>query len=144
MNAILKKSLNLQISLLETSRCLVAAVRTFEAKLLAEEITSSPLRLRILDFCGFVTLLGKVTRYAIDLMTSEWATAYVPKPDLVWEDGCSHGYLLSLKYGLLCQHWMIKTVTEGFPLQLFLVHPRWWLSGSPVELGDGLWGTMMQ
>jgi len=35
---------------------------------------------------------------------------------------------------------MIRAVLEGFPLPLSLVHPRWWLSGSPVRAGGWAMG----
>jgi hypothetical protein len=68
MNEVLKKTLYCQITLLEACRCLVREVRTFKAKLLAEEITSITLRSRIFRFA---TLLGKITIYAIDIMAPE-------------------------------------------------------------------------
>ena len=140
MNAILKDSLNRQITLQEACRRLVKAVRAFEVKLLDGEITSMTVRSRVLDLNGFATLLGKVTNHAIDLMTSEWSTACVPKPDSIWQNGCLHDCLLPMRYGLPCRHWMIKAVTEGFPLPISLVHPRWWLSGSPVRAGEWAMG----
>jgi hypothetical protein len=73
MNAVLKKTLNCQISLLEACKRLVKAVDTFEARLLQAETMSMTLRPRILDANGFATILGKITSYAIDLMTPEWS-----------------------------------------------------------------------
>jgi hypothetical protein len=137
MNAVLKKSLGCQISLLEACRRLVREVRTYEAKLLADEVASMTLRLRILDMNGFATLLGKITSYAIDLMAPEWAAACVPRPDSIWEGSCLHDCSFPVRYGLPCRHWMIRAVLDGFPLPLSLVHPRWWLSGSPVM--EGRW-----
>jgi hypothetical protein len=45
--------------------------------------------------------------------------------------------LLPLRYELPCRHWIVRSVVEGFPLPISLIHPRWWLSGSPVL--DGRW-----
>ena len=44
MNAVLKKDLNHQIPLLETCKCLIRAVRSFEVQLLEGETTSMTLR----------------------------------------------------------------------------------------------------
>ncbi|KAI9760044.1 MAG: hypothetical protein M1840_002745 [Geoglossum simile] len=136
MNAVLKKTLNRQISLLEACRRLVKVVESFEAKLLEAETMSMTYRARILDMNGFATILGKVTSYAIGLMAPEWAAACVPRPDSIWRGSCLHNCSFPLRYGLPCRHWMTRSVLEGFPLPISLVHPCWWLSGSPV-LGGG-------
>src|SRR3954447_24607859 len=94
----------------------------------------------MLDMNGFATLLGKITVYAINLIAPEWAAACIPKPDSIWQGGCLYNCLLPLRYSLPCCHWMIKSVLEGFPLPLSLVHPRWWLSGSPVLEGGWAMG----
>ena len=137
MNATLKKTLSHQISLLEACKRLVRAVDNFQAKLFDEETQSMTVRPRILDLNGFATLLGKVTTYAIHFMAPEWAAACVSKPDTIWQGSCLHHCIIPLRYGLPCRHWMLRSVLEGFPLPISLVHPRWWLSGSPVL--EGRW-----
>ena len=140
MNAILKKTLHRQITLLEACRRLMREVQAFEAKLIAEEINSMAFRPRILDANGFATLLGKITSYAIDLMAPEWVAATVPRPDSIWQGHCLYNCPLPLRYGLPCRHWMIRSVLEGFPLPLSLIHPRWRLAGSPVRTGGWTMG----
>ncbi|KAI9853734.1 MAG: hypothetical protein M1813_001824 [Trichoglossum hirsutum] len=115
MNAVLKKTLNRQTPLLETCRRLIKEVDNFQIKLLQAETMSMTFRPRILDLNGFATILGKVTSYAIGLIAPDWAVAY----------------------GLPCRHWMLRSVLEGLPLPLSLIHPRWWLTGSPVL--EGRW-----
>ncbi|KAI9768401.1 MAG: hypothetical protein M1839_004118, partial [Geoglossum umbratile] len=85
MNAVLKESLLCQISLIEACKHLTKHVRSFEAKLLAEETTSRTTRPRLLDMNGFATLLGKISNYAILLMAPEWSSAAVPRPDSIWQ-----------------------------------------------------------
>ena len=140
MNAVLKESLPCQIFLIEACKRLVRHVKSFEARLLAEETNSKTTRPRILDMNEFATLLGKVSSYAIMLMTPEWSSASVPRPDSIWQGSCLDNCILPLRYGLPCRHWMLRSLLEGFPLSLSLVHPRWWLSGSPVYAGGWAMG----
>ena len=140
MNATLKKTLHRQITLLEACRRLIREVQAFEAKLIVEEVNSMAFRSRILDTNGFAILLGKITSYAIDLMAPEWTAAAVPRPDSIWQGHCLYDCPLPSRYGLPCRHWMIRSVLEGFPLPLSLVHPRWWLAGSPVRTGGWTMG----
>jgi hypothetical protein len=114
---------------------LIREVQAFEAKLIAEEVNSIAFRSRILDTNGFATLLGKITSYAIDFIALEWTAAVVSRLNSIWQGHCSYDCPLPLRYGLPCCHWMIRSVLEGFPLLLSLVHPRWWLAGSPVRTG---------
>ena len=86
----------------------------------------------MLDLNGFTTLLGKITSYAIKLIAPEWATARLPKPDSIWEGSCLHDCSMPLKYSLPYYYWMLRSVLEGFPLLLSLIHLCWWLTGSPV------------
>ena len=79
MNAVLKKTLSCQITILEACKRLVREVDRFEAKILQAEILSKVSRPWILDLNGFATLLGKITTYAINLIAPEWAAACVPK-----------------------------------------------------------------
>ena len=123
MNATLKKTLSCQISLLEACKRLVRAVDNFQAKLFDEETQSMTVRPQILDLNGFATLLGKVTTYAIHFMAPEWAAACVSKPDTIWQGSCLHDCIIPLRYGLSCRHWMLRSVLEGFPLPISLVHP---------------------
>jgi hypothetical protein len=95
-------------------------------KILEAEAMSRTFRPRILDLNRFATILGKITSYAINLMAPEWTAACVPKPDSIWKGGCLHDCSLP------CCYWMFRSILEGFPLPISLVHPRWWLTGSPV------------
>jgi hypothetical protein len=53
---------------------------------------------------------------------------------------CSHEYFLLIQFGLSCQYWIIRSFLKEFPLPLSLVHPRWWLSGSPMHTGKWMLG----
>ncbi|KAI9766566.1 MAG: hypothetical protein M1839_004876 [Geoglossum umbratile] len=108
MNATLKMTLSCQISILEACRCLVREVDGFQ-----------------------------ITSYTINLIALEWAATCVPKPDSIWKGSCLYDCLLPIKYGLSYYHWMFRSVLEGFPLPISLVHPCWWLTGSPVL--EGRW-----
>jgi hypothetical protein len=68
-------------------------------------------------------------------MAPEWASTAVPEPDSIWQGSCLGSCILPLQYGLLCRHWMLKSFLDSFPLPLSLVHPHWWLSGSPMHVG---------
>jgi hypothetical protein len=144
MNATLRKSLSRQIPFLESCKRLVREVRTFEAKLLAEELTSMTVRLRILDMNGFAVLLGKVSTYAINLMVSEWAAACLPKPDSLWQGSCLHGCLLLLRYSLPCRHWRFSLFLRASSYYSpWSIHVGGFLEALS-RLEDGLWGIMMQ
>jgi hypothetical protein len=74
MNAVLKRTLHHQITLLKALRCLVREVKTFEAKLLMEEVTS--MIRAVIELLPSTALLGSPTLVALRKSCSSWRMSY--------------------------------------------------------------------
>jgi len=131
----IKKVLNHQLPIEETTRRLAQTIKQELRDLETLESQQGTVLPRTLDVRVFGQVLDYITRFAIDMVSTEWemTKAAIDSGKLGYDDygtDC-HCHLLA-RYSLPCRHWLLLHYLRGSQIPKSLFHPRWWIRGPVV------------
>lgn len=136
----IKQILNHQLSIQDATSRLGETLASDFRKLTRDEVMEAETISRLLDQTAFANTMDYVSRFALDLVSTEWENTKIAVDSgvLGYNDYASPDCTCKLivRWGLPCRHYLLLSYLQGTPLAKSLFHQRWWLNGPPIRYSN--------
>lgn len=126
--------LNHQLSLADATKRLAKSLKILLEDLAEIKSQSYGSSLAVLDLRPFASVIGQVTKYALQKMSGDWEACKqavsTGTTGILAAEECQCELLL--RYSLPCKHHLLHASCAGMKAPRSLFHPRYWLNGPPI------------